>query len=519
VTTDEGWKAELEELRRREEFAHKMGGDEKVARHHERGRLTVRERIDALLDPGSFHEIGALTGRATHDDDGNAVGVTPANFVMGRGRIDGRTVVVGGDDFTVRGGAADASIFQKQVHAERMARDLRLPMIRLVDGSGGGGSVKSLETERRSFVPFNPGWEHVVANLSTVPVVACCLGSVAGLGAARVVTSHYSVMVKETAQLFVAGPPVVARLGEDVDRETLGGSKIHTRNGAVDDEVASEHEAFPRVRRFLSYLPSSVYSLPARSEPTDDPQRREDWLLHAIPRDRRKVYKVRDIIDAVVDDGSFFELGRFNGRSAVTGLARLDGWPVAILANDPYFYGGGWTAAASEKVTRFVDLADTFHVPVVHFVDNPGFVIGTQAEKEATIRYGARALAAVYQASVPWCSVIVRKVYGVAGAAHQDASRLSYRFAWPSGNWGSLPLEGGIEAAYRAQLDAADDRDALRAEIEQKLAARQSPFRTAEAFLVEEIVDPRDTRPLLCEFANLAAPLRATGATARGMRP
>jgi acetyl-CoA carboxylase carboxyltransferase component len=515
-----GWEPELEELARRTELARLMGGAEKVDRHRAQGKLTVRERIEALLDDGTFHEIGALTGRASYDDDGNLVDVMPANFVMGRGRIDGRPIVVGGDDFTVRGGAADASIYQKQVHAERMAHDLRMPIVRLVDGSGGGGSVKSLETERRSFVPFNPGWEHVVANLATVPVVSCCLGSVAGLGAARVVTSHYSVMVKATSQLFVAGPPVVARLGEDVDKETLGGSAIHTRNGAVDDEVASEVEAFARVRQFLSYLPSSVDELPPRATSVDDdPQRRDESLLHAIPRDRRKVYKVRAIIETVVDRDSWFELGRFNGRSAVTGLARLDGRPVAVLANDPYFYAGGWTATASEKVTRFVDLADTFHLPVVHFVDNPGFVIGTDAEKAATIRYGARALAAIYQATTPWCSVIVRKVYGVAGAAHQDASKLSYRFAWPSGNWGSLPLEGGIEAAYKAQLEAADDPDALRAEIEQRLTARQSPFKTAEAFLVEEIIDPRDTRPLLCEFAELAARILRTGPTAHGLRP
>src|SRR5438477_562673 len=515
-----GWEPELEELAHRTELARRMGGVEKVGKHRAQGKLTVRERIEALLDPGSFHEIGALTGRAIYDDDGQVVDVTPANFVMGRGRIDGRSVVVGGDDFTVRGGAADASIFQKQVHAERMARELHLPMVRLVDGSGGGGSVKSLETERRSFVPFNPGWEHVVANLATVPAVSCCLGSVAGLGAARVVTSHYSVMAKGTSQLFVAGPPVVARLGEDVDKETLGGSAIHTRNGAVDDEVATEAEAFARVRRFLSYLPSSVDELPPRAPNVDDdPRRRDESLLHAIPRDRRKVYKVRAIIEAVVDRDSWFELGAFNGRSAVTGLARLDGRPVAVLANDPYFYAGGWTATASEKVTRFVDLADTFHLPVVHLVDNPGFVIGTDAEKAATIRYGARALAAIYQATTPWCSVIVRKVYGVAGAAHQDASKLSYRFAWPSGNWGSLPLEGGIEAAYKAQLEAAADPGALRAEIEQRLTARQSPFKTAEAFLVEEIIDPRDTRPLLCEFAELAARVLRPGPTAHGLRP
>jgi acetyl-CoA carboxylase carboxyltransferase component len=322
------WEPELEELRRRRELALEMGGEEKVARHTAQGKLTVRDRIAALLDTGTFHEIGTLTGRATYED-GELVDVMPANFVMGRGRVNGRTVVVGGDDFTVRGGAADASIFQKQVHAERMAHDLRIPIVRLVDGSGGGGSVKSLETERRSFVPFNPGWEHVVANLATVPVVSCCLGSVAGLGAARVVTSHYSVMVKGTSQLFVAGPPVVARLGEDVDKETLGGSAIHTRNGAVDDEVASEDEAFARVRAFLSYLPSSVDDLPPRAECPDDPNRREESLLSAIPKERRKVYKVREIIEAVVDRDSWFEIGRYNGRSAVTGLARLDGWPAS----------------------------------------------------------------------------------------------------------------------------------------------------------------------------------------------
>ena len=514
------WQPELDELARRRELALEMGGAEKVARHRAQGKLTVRERIDALLDPGSFREVGALTGRPTRDDDGAISAVMPANFVTGRGRVDDRPVVVGGDDFTVRGGAADASIFQKQVMAERMAHDFGLPMVRLVDGSGGGGSVKTLETERRSFVPFNPGWEWVVANLGRVPVVSLCLGSVAGLGAARVVTSHYSLMVKGTSQLFVAGPPVVNRLGiEEVDKETLGGSTIHTRNGAVDDEVASEAEAFARARAFLSYLPSSVDELPPRAEPTDDPERADDSLLRAIPRERRRVYKVRSIVESVVDTGSFLEIGRQWGRSAVTGLARLDGWPVAVLANDPYHYAGGWTADASRKVERFVDLAETFRLPVVHLVDNPGFVIGTEGEQQATIRHGARALAAVYQATVPWCSVILRKVYGVAGAAHQNASRLSYRFAWPSGEWGSLPLEGGIEAAYKAQLEAADDPDALRAEIETRLARARDPFKTAEVFLVEDIVDPRETRSRLCEFANLAAPRRARSGAPTAPRP
>jgi acetyl-CoA carboxylase carboxyltransferase component len=352
-----------------------------------------------------------------------------------------------------------------------------------------------------------------------VPVVALALGPVAGLGAARVVTSHYGVMVRGVAQVFVAGPPVVARLGETVDKEKLGGSEVHARNGVVDDAVDDEHAAFERARRFLSYLPSSVQELPPRTACDDDPGRREEWLVDAVPRDRRKPYKVRPIIDALVDRGSFFELGRDYGRPAVTGLARLDGWPVGLLAGDPYHYGAGWTADAAQKVTRFVDLADTFHLPVVHLVDQPGFVIGTSAERAATLRHGARTLAAIYQARVPWCAVVLRKVYGVAGAAHQNASRLSYRYAWPSGDWGSLPLEGGIEAAFKAQLEEAADPDALKAEIEARMNLVRSPFRTAESFLIEEIIDPRDTRPLLCEFAGLAAPLREPGPVRRMMRP
>jgi acetyl-CoA carboxylase carboxyltransferase component len=515
---DGGWEPEVDELRRRETLAHAMGGPEKVARQHDAGRLTVRQRISALLDPGSFHEVGALAGRATYEG-AELSEFQPANFVMGRGRIDGRAVVVGGDDFTVRGGAADASIFAKQVHAERMAHDLRLPLVRLVDGTGGGGSVKSLDTMGRTYVPYNPGWEWVVDNLGTVPVVALALGPVAGLGAARVVTSHYSVMVEGSAQVFVAGPPVVARLGEVVDKDALGGSHVHARNGVVDDAVANEDEAFARTRRFLSYLPSSVHELPPRVACDDDPSRRDEWLVDAIPRDRRKPYKVRPIVDTLVDLGSFFELGHDFGRPAVTGLARLAGWPVAVLAGDPYHYGAGWTADAAQKVTRFVDLADTFHLPVVHLVDQPGFVIGRAAERAATIRHGARTLAAIYQAQVPWCSVILRKVYGVAGAAHQNAARLSYRYAWPSGDWGSLPLEGGIEAAFKAQLEQAADPDALKAEIEARMNMVRSPFRTAESFMIEEIIDPRDTRALLCEFAELAAPLRDAGPTARKMRP
>ncbi len=513
------WQPEIDELRRREAMAKKMGGPEKVKRQHDGGKLTVRERIDRLLDPGSFHEIGAIAGKAEYGPDGELKDFMASNFVCGRGRIRNRPVAVGGDDFTVRGGAADASIWEKQEISEQMAGDLRIPIVRLIDGTGGGGSVKTYEMTGRTYVPRNPAWEFVVRNLSLVPCVSLGLGSVAGLGAARLVTSHYSLMVKGISQMFAAGPPVVARLGQPVTKEELGGTQIHARNGTVDDEVASEEEAFERTRQFLSYLPSSIYDTPPRGPVTDDPNRREEKLLSLVPRERRKVYKMREIIALTMDQGSFFEIGKLYGRSVVTGLARLDGWPVAVMGGDPFHYGAAWTAETAHKVTRFVDMAETFHLPVVHFVDCPGFVIGVEAETAATIRHGARAMAAVYQATAPWCSIIVRKVFGVAGAAHQNWNKYNFRYAWPSADWGSLPLEGGIEAAYKSDLAASADPQALLKDIEGRLNKVRSPFRTADTFGVEEIIDPRDTRRLLCDFANLAAPLRTPGPRATGFRP
>jgi acetyl-CoA carboxylase carboxyltransferase component len=516
------WKPEVEELRRREELARQMGGAERVQRQRDAGRLTVRERIERLLDPGSFHETGALAGAPRYEKD-RLVEIRPSNFVMGRGRLDGRRVVVGGDDFTVRGGAADGAIGFKMGYAERMALELRLPMIRLIDGTGGGGSVKSLETTRRSYVPANPAMEVMAELLSTVPVVSAALGPVAGLGAARVVLSHFSVMPRETGQVFVAGPPVVRRaFGEEVSKEELGGAHIHARgSGAVDNEVESEEAAFAEIRRFLSYLPGSVYELPPVSACADPRDRREEELLSLVPRDRRKPYKMRRIVELVVDRGSFFEMGHHFGRSLITGLARIAGCPVGVMANDPMYYAGAVTADASDKMTRFVDLCDSFHLPVLNLVDNPGFLVGVPAERAGTIRRGARALLAVYQATVPWCSILVRKVFGVAGAAHGNHTRLNLRYAWPSGEWGSLPIEGGVEAAYKRDLEASADPDRLRRELESKLAQVMSPFRTAEAFGVEEIIDPRDTRPLLCDWIETVYPNLESelGPKRRGMRP
>ena len=513
------WQKEMDELRRREAFAEELGGPERVARQHAGGRLTIRERVGRLADAGSFHELGKIAGRATYDAKNERETLTPSNFIFGRARVDGRPVIIGGDDFTVRGGSADATIKGKHNMCERMAHDLRLPLIRLVEGSGGGGSVKTIETTGRANVPAVDGWDQVVTNMGTIPRVALGLGSVAGLGAAHLAAAHYSVMIKDKAAMFVAGPPVVERLGQKLTKNELGGWEIQLKAGGVDDAVDTEEDAFACARRFLSYLPSSVDDVPPRGPQTDDPQRREEWLSNAIPRNPRKPYKMRAIVEAVVDRGSFFEMSALYGRAVITGLARLDGWPVAMMASDPFFYGGAWTADTCQKVERFVDTAQTFHLPIVYLVDCPGFLIGLEAEKTGTIKQGVRAMSAIWQSSVPWCAVIVRNVFGVAGAAHRNGSQYCTRYAWPSGRWGSLPLEGGIEAAYRADIDAADDPQAKMAEIEERLTKLRSPFRSAETFWIEEIIDPRETRPLICDFANLAAPLRRPGPYSHPMRP
>src|SRR6266545_3662764 len=404
-----GWEPELEAL------AEELGGPERVRRQHDGGRLTIRERVEKLVDPGSFHELGKIAGMAAYDKANELASLTPSNFVFGRAKVDGRPVVVGGDDFTVRGGSADATIKGKHLMCEQMANEMRLPLIRLVEGSGGGGSVKTIETTGRANVPGVSGWETVVDNIGTIPRVALGLGSVAGLGAAHLAAAHYSIMVKDTSALFVAGPPVVARLGQKLTKNELGGWQIQLRAGAVDHAVDTEEDAFACARRFLSYLPSSVHDLPPRGPQADDPERREAWLGDVVPRDPRKVYKMRAIIEGVVDRGSFFE-------------------------------------------------------------------IGLEAEQTGTIKQGVRAMSAIWQTTVPWCSVIIRNVFGVAGAAHKNGARYGFRYAWPSGRWGSLPLEGGIEAAYRADIQAAADPAAKMIEIEERLQKLRSPFRSAEAF-------------------------------------
>lgn len=515
-----GWMAEVAEIARRRELALAMGGPEKVERQLNSGRLTVRQRIGRLADPGSFAEIGALTGFGEYDGNGRLIAVQPANFVAGTARIRGRKVMIGADDFTVRGGSGDAAIHAKQIFSEQYAADLRLPVVRLLDGASGGGSVKMTLESGHTYVPVNPAWDAVVGNLSLVPVVAACLGPVVGLGAARLVMSHLAVMVAGTGQLFTAGPPVVrGGTGENLTKEQLGGAGVHRRNGTIERFAASEDEAFAIIADFLSYLPDSVHQVPPVTGCHDPGGRREEALVSAVPRDPRKPYRIHPILDAVFDHRSVLPYAEYGGAT-VTALARLAGRPVGVIATDPY-RGTTTSSEGALAITRLVDLCETFHLPLVSLTDQGGITIGRAAEERGTIRHAARAIAAVYQARVPQAEVIIRRVYGVAGAGMINRHRVGRSWAWPSGDWGSLPVQGGVEAAFRAQLAVAADAQAEIERIRRTLSAVTSPFRTAERVGVQDLIDPRDSRPLLCDWVQDAYRVlpELTGPPAFGTRP
>jgi acetyl-CoA carboxylase carboxyltransferase component len=514
------WQPELDELRRREALAERLGGVDKVERQHHFGKLTVRERVQQIADVGSFWELGKTAGVARYDDAGNLVEFTPSNFVFGIAELDGRPVVLSGDDFTVRGGSNDASISAKREASESIAAEMRLPHVRLLDGMSGGGSVKTIEQAGRTYIPVLPGWHVVVDHLNIAPSVSLVLGSVAGFGAARAVASHYSVMVRDTSQMMIAGPALVEQAGLGaVSKEELGHADIHTRNGAIDDAVDTEAEAFDRATHFLSYLPTSVDELPPIEDWGDDPARRDHRLAGLVPRNPRQSYDMRALVSMVVDDGSFFEIGCDWGTSIVGGLARLDGIPIAVYGENPMMYGGGWTADSCRKLTRLIDLASMFKLPMIHFEDCPGFLIGKRSEQDATVRYGTEVLVALREAQMPYCTVVIRKAFGIAGAANRKPGSESMRIAWPSGDWGSLPLEGGLEVAYKAELADSDVPDELKAEIAERLNRLRSPHRSAEFYEIEQIIDPLDTRPMLCDWVRLARRTISPSAPSWGYRP
>ena len=505
--------------------------DPGVMRQRARGKLTCRERIDLLLDDGTFREIGSVAGFPSYGDDGSVAAFTPASHVGGWGKIENRSAVVCADDFTSRGGHADGAIAAKSHHLDKLSLQLRVPSIRLLDGSSGGGSVAAMvpaqqqagESSARessgairagqprvaggggSYLPGHLGSSLYTEQLATVPVVNMLLGSVVGIGAAKAVLGHFSVMVRDIAQLFVAGPPVVRHaMGYDIAKEDLGGWHIHCRNGSVDNPAETEEEAAALTRRFLSYLPSSVFEPPPvqAPDPRDPPARREEELFTIVPRKRTATFDLRQAIRLLADKDSFFEIGPLWGTDQVTGFVRFNGYPMGVIGSDSqHANGGALTADGCSKLRRHLDLCDLFHLPVLNLVDNPGFAVGLEHEIRGAIRRGGEWMVAFAQVQVPIFTVIMRRSFGVAGNNYATPNvHPSVRVTWPAADVGGIPPEGGIEAAYRRQLAEAADPAAFREELMARIESVRGPVGPLSKFQMEEMIDPRDTRRLVCEW-------------------
>jgi methylmalonyl-CoA decarboxylase subunit alpha len=516
------WQDEADEIEARRRAARELGGKEAIERQHARGRGTVRERIEKLVDADSFHEAGETAGDAERDEAGRLASFRPTNFVVGAAKIGGRACVVAGDDFTIAGGAYSPASLKKTQYADGLAIRRRVPLVRLIEGGGASVSGVYGSRGRSGYDLTAPPPMNVLAMeaLATVPVACAALGPCAGFPAARLAASHFSVMTRDTAVVLTGGPELVERAtGKRLTKEELGGAKVHTKSGVVDNVAADEDDALRQICAFLSYLPPSVYE-PAPVSPCDDPRdRAEEELLSIVPRERRKPYKVRRVIQLAVDRGSFFELAGGYGRTQVTGFARALGQPVGVMANDPMIYAGGMSADGARKLRRFVETCDAFHLPIVSFVDEPGFLIGPEAEAAGTIRYGMEAMFAVLQTRVPWLAIVLRKSFGVAQGIHYGPGATVV--AWPSMMSGALPVESGVQLAFKKDIERAPDPEARRRELEDEMFAAQSVFPRVEEFGVHELIDPRRTRSVLCQWIDEIQPeLRHNlGPRAYTMRP
>ena len=484
-------------------------------RQKQAGKLWVRERVEHLLDPGSFREIGSATGSVEWKQldalREEPKAFTPSNNVQGFGKLRGREVVFTADDFSLRAGHADGALWAKTTYLEKLAVALKLPMVKLVDGSSGGGSVSTIRSTGFSYVPPFHGMDSIMKQLNGgIPNLGAVLGPAIGLGAARVVSCHFSVMAGDIGSLFNAGPRVVAgaTFEEGLSLADLGGPGVHCANGTIDNLAANEAEAFEQLRAVLGYLPNCGTRVPPRSEAEDPADRACESLRSIIPRRRERMYDSRRLVATVVDEGSFFEIGALWGRTAIVGLARLGGKPIGIIANNAEVLSGALDAAGSQKLLRHLKFCDVFNLPIVQFVDVPGYAIGTVAEKQATMRWGVELTKTYYTTTVPIFSVIVRKAYGVAGSLMLEARDPHMRVGWPSGEWGSLPLDGGIEVGHSAELKKIEKehgpeaRKARYKELDEEYRRLMNPLRTANHFSIEEIIDPADTRALVERWAT-----------------
>jgi acetyl-CoA carboxylase carboxyltransferase component len=501
------WQQEVDEIRRRRLQALEMGGVQRVERQHAQGKLTARERLDLLLDRGSWSELGLLANHQSQRPEMQDVRTPADGFILGYGRIDGREVLVGAEDFTVMGGSVGTSGLLKRERLLELGHQTKVPVVWLFDGSG----ARASEYVRAGWVG-GPHFATMSRLSGIVPQVVGVMGPCAGDPALMAPLADFVVMVRGTSMMAAGGPPVVeAAIGERVSKEELGGSSVHCYvSGVADNEADDDQHCLRLIRDYLAYFPTNVWALPPRVETGDDPERRDEELLAIVPRDRKRPYDMQRVLRHLVDRDSIFEIKPTYCRSVITCLARMDGEVVGVVASQPLHLAGMIDGPAADKMAHFIQLCDAFHVPLVFLSDVPGFMTGKVSEREGTLRRGLRIAYALAWSTVPKVSVVLRKAYGMGAVAmcgHRGGQVLT--LVWPSGEFGALPVGGGVSAGHRAAIESADDPEGKRAALEDYYHQFGGAFSTAETFGFDDLIDPRDTRPLIIRALRAARAGRA----------
>jgi acetyl-CoA carboxylase carboxyltransferase component len=478
-----------------------------VARQHGRGKLTARERVDALVDPGTLLEYGRLASA----DEGyeHLAGIeSPADGVItGIGDVNGRPTVVISSDFTVMGGSIGHAGLGKMVRAVKMSLDQSIPLVMLLDG-GGHRIQEGLDS--RSFAFGGPGtFPEQVMMSGWVPQVTAMMGPGFAGPANFSSLADFVPMVKGTSSIGIAGPPLVKfATGEDKTIEELGGAGVATRTGMVDLATEDDLSCIESIKTFLSFMPQNARAA-SRFVESDDPEDRLcPELRTVVPLNRRRAYDVRSVIAPLVDDGDFFELKANHAKNVVTVLARLGGRPVGIVANQPQALAGVLDSPACDKASRFVSMCDAFGLPIISLIDLPGFLVGSTAEETGLVRHSGKMMSAFGQATVPVVSIVLRKGYGLgylamAGGRSWNAEGA---FAWPTAELCAMQIEGAVDVAYRKDYEAAPDPAARRTELIDSFYQQVNPIRAASGFGIDDVIDPAETRRVIARVLRFAQP-------------
>jgi acetyl-CoA carboxylase carboxyltransferase component len=499
-----GMKSLAEDLHARRERAKLGGGEEKTALQHERGKLTARERIDLLCDPGTFVEMG-IHGRPHFSQRAMEGKEAPADGVItGWGDVDGRRCCIAAYDFTVMAGSMGATGELKVSRLREMALTKRMPFIWLLDSAG----ARIQEAAGSLFAGTGHLFQEEVVMSGVVPMVAAMLGPCAAGTAYIPALSDFVPMVVGQGAMALAGPHLVkAVTGEDISMEDLGGAKVHCRISGVGDlEVKDDHDCIQAVKDYLSYFPANCEERPPVRGTKDPEDRMSEKLLDIVPESPRHPYDMYDVIREITDDGVFFDIKPKFAKTIITCLARFGGQPVGIVANQPKHLGGILENDSADKAARFINLCDAFNIPLVFLQDVPGFMVGSKVEHAGIIRHGAKMLYAVSRATVPKVTVVVRKAYG---AGYYVMNGKAYEpdliVAWPSAEISVMGAEGAVNIIGRSAIDAADDPDATREQMLEAVRKQIDPYIAAGNAMIDDIIDPRETRPTIIRGLRMAA--------------